>query len=430
MNEHKKLGVFSLTALVSGNMIGCGIFMLPSAMARLGSMTLLSWVFTAFGSLFLAFVFSRLSSMLPKTGGPYAYAQAGLGNAMGFQTAFCYWLKAWIGNAAIAVATVGYLSVFFPSFTDPKIACLVGICLVWIFTWVNLRGVHTAGRVQLVATIMKLIPILGIAIFGWFFFHPEYIANSINVTSPPLSNFDVITQGAIMSLWAFTGLECASVPAGSVKDPARTIPIATILGVLIATVCYIASSVVIMGMIPNEMLQHSPSPFADAAQEIFGSWGKWVIAIGATISCLGALNGWILIQGQIPMAAADDHLFLRVFGKRNARGVPANGLIITSILTSIVLFLTISPDLVKQYKLIILIATLSILVVYLYSPVSEIILFKKGTIPFSRRSVFVAVIATLYSFWAIIGAGVDVLSYGALLILSSIPLYVFVSKKE
>lgn len=428
-NEEKKLGVVSLTALVTGNMIGAGIFLLPSAMARLGSLSLVSWIFTTLGSLFLAFVFSRMSVMVPKTGGPYAYAHAGLGNALGFQTAYCYWINAWVGNAAIALAGMGYLSIFFPSLSNPAMACFVSIAVVWLFTWINLKGIQTASIVQLATTIGKLLPIIFIAIFGWFFFHGEYLTKSVNVTSPPLSAFDVITQGATLTLWAFIGLECATVPAGSVKNPTRTIPIATILGMLIAAGCYIASSVVISGMIPNDVLQNSISPFADAAQMILGDWGKWLIALGAAISCLGCLNGWILIQGQIPMAAADDHLFLKVFAHRNSKGVPSYALIITAILISLLLVLTISPDLVKQYKLIILIATLATLISYLYTPVAEIVLLRRGGFPYSRRTIIVAAMAILYSLWAIVGAGTEVLAYGAVLVLSSIPLYIFVTKK-
>ena len=318
---------------------------------------------------------------------------------------------------------------FFPAFRIRRWPVSSAIAVVWLFTWINLKGIQTASIVQLVTTIGKLLPIIFIAIFGWFFFHGEYITKSVNVTSPPLSAFDVITQGATLTLWAFIGLECATVPAGSVKNPTRTIPIATILGMLIAAGCYIASSVVISGMIPNDVLQNSVSPFADAAQMIFGDWGKWLIALGAAVSCLGALNGWILIQGQIPMAAADDHFFLKVFAHRNSKGVPSYALIITAILISLLLILTISPDLVKQYKLIILIATLATLISYLYTPVAEIVLLRRGGFPYSRRTIIVAAMAILYSLWAIVGAGTEVLAYGAVLVLSSIPLYIFVTKK-
>jgi APA family basic amino acid/polyamine antiporter len=428
--EEKKMGTVALTSLVTGNMIASGIWLLPSAMARLGSLSLLSWVFTALGAMLLAFVFSRMATFLPKTGGPYAYAQRGFGNVLGFQTAFCYWTSVWVGQAAIALAATSYLSVFFPKLADPFTACLVSLAFIWLFTWVNLCGIRVAGIVQIVTTIAKLIPIAFLILFGWFFIHPEYLTQSLNVAQPATSGFGIVSQGAALTLWAFLGVECATVPAGSVKNPEKTIPIATILGMTIVAICYIAASIVIFAMLPNEVLQKSISPFADAAQIVLGDWGKWLIAIGATVSCLGALNGWTLIQGQIPMAAADDNLFLKIFGHRNKRNVPSYGLVITSTLVSILLLLTISPDLVEQYKLIILIATLTCLVAYLYTPVVEIILLKTGQLQGSRKSMLVASLAILYSLWAIYGTGTDVLAYGALCLLASIPLYVFVVKRK
>jgi basic amino acid/polyamine antiporter, APA family len=421
----KKLGLATLTSLVAGNMIGSGVFLLPSTLAQLGSLSLISWLFTATGSFILALVFSRMSLLVPKTGGPYAYAQYGLGNFMGFQTAYSYWIAIWAGNAAIALAGVSYLSVFFPSLSDPIIACIVSIVFIWIFTLINIQGVHNAGFIQLVTTVLKMIPILLIATIGWFYFKPEFLTNSINVTTPHMSNFNLITHAATLTLWAFIGLESATVPADSVKNPKRDIPLATLLGTLIAMVVYITSSTTIMGMIPNANLQTSLSPFADAAEIIFGSWGKWIIAGGAVISCLGCLNGWILLQGQIPMAAARDGLFPKIFKKENSKGVPYYGLIISSILISVLLFFSISPNLVTQFKVIILTATLANLIPYLYTPVVEIILIRDKK-PIKMISLITSIIGIIYSFWAILGSGQDILVGGAILILSSVPLYIFI----
>ena len=426
--KHKQLGLLTLTALVTGDMIGSGIFLLPSELAHLGSLSLLSWVFTAMGTVFLAFVFSRMSQLVPRSGGPYAFAKKGLGNVIGFQTAFCYWIAIWVGNAAIALAAVGYLSVFYPPLANPVVGCFASIAFIWIFTLINLGGVHAAGIVQLWTTILKLIPIFFIGIIGWFFFQGSYITDSVNVASPPMSDFSLLTHAATLTLWAFIGVEAATVPADSVKNPKRTIPLATMMGTLIAAVAYIASSAAIMGMIPNAELQGSVSPFADAANVILGPWGKWLVAIGAIISSLGCLNGWILLQGQIPMAAAKDKLFLKIFGKLNSRGVPAWGLVISSALITVLMLFTISPDLVKQFKVIILIATLANLIPYLYTPVAEIILLRSKKGRFETKAAIFAILAILYSFWAIIGAGTEILSYGAILLLSSIPIYLLVVK--
>ncbi|HAZ16211.1 MAG TPA: amino acid permease [Parachlamydiales bacterium] len=430
MAKPKQLGLASLTALVTGSMIGSGIFILPAQLANLGSLSLLSWLFTTAGAFLLALVFSRMGRFLPKTGGPYAYARAGMGNLLGFQTAFSYWLSIWIGNAAMALAAVGYLSVFYPVLSKPYPACFTSIAFIWVLTAINLMGVHTAGIVQLITTILKLIPILLIGALGWFFFRSEHITESLNVTSPHLSGFNLITHGATLTLWAFLGVESATVPAGSVKNPTRTIPLATLFGTVIAAVAYISSSAAIMGMLPIHQLQKSVFPFADAAALLFGSWGKALVAIGAIISCLGSLNGWILLQGQIPMAAADDQLFLKIFSRLNKRGVPALGLIITSFLISLLLLLTISPDLVKQFQVLILLATFTSLVPYLYTPVSEILLLREEKGRLEKGTVCIAVVAMLYALWALVGSGTEILSYGALVLLVSIPLYLLSARKR
>jgi basic amino acid/polyamine antiporter, APA family len=425
----KKLSLAMLTSLVAGNMIGSGIFLLPSTLAQLGSLSLVSCLFTIAGSLILALVFSRMSALIPKTGGPYAFVQYGLGNFMGFQTAFTYWIAIWAGNAAIAITGVSYLSVFFPMLSNPFIACFISIAFIWIFTFVNLRGVREAGLIQLLTTILKIIPILLIALLGWFYFKPKLLMDSINVTSPHISNFNLFSHAATLTLWAFIGLESATVPADSVKNPKRNIPLATILGTLISAVIFITSSAAIMGMIPNAELQNSLSPFSDAAQIIFGPWGKWLIAGGAVFACLGCLNGWILLQGQIPMAAARGGLFPKIFKQENSQGVPALGLIVSSVLITILLFFSISANLVTQFKIIILTATLANLIHYLYTPVVEIIMMSSQK-RIKTFSLITSILGIIYAFWAIIGSGKDILAYGAILLLLSVPLYVFTQRSK
>lgn len=438
----RKLGLWMLTALVAGNMIGSGVFLLPASLAGIGSISLLSWLFTLTGAFMLGMTFVYLSRMLPKTGGPYVYAQAGFGQFIGFQTAYSYWMAAWIGNAAIAVAMVGYLQVVFPVLGE-NLNLRVGIAigLVWLLVLVNLAGIREAGYVQVITTVLKIIPLGLVAFFGWFFVHPEYYFEHVNVTHDPvLSDISAVSLAAALTMWAFIGLESATVPADSTENPRRNIPLATILGISIAAVLYIAGSMSIIGVIPNAELQVSTSPYADAAAiilgvfdtgtaTIFSDFGRWLVAIGAVISCFGCLNGWTLVQVQVPMAAADAGLFPKFFAKRNARGVPVYGLIVTSILISGLLLLTSNQQLVKQFEIIILLAVLSSLVPYLYTTMSLLILRKKFQQQ-SRLQVVVAILASIYILWAIFSTGEELLFYGCTIFFSSIPLYgIFLAKR-
>lgn len=427
-NKDKKLGLWMLTALVAGNMIGAGIFLLPADLASIGSISILSWCATAVGAFLLATVFSKMSRMIPKPGGPYAYAKAGFGTFIGFQTAYNYWIAVWIGNAAIAIAMIGYLAVFWPILKYPAISCLFAIITVWILTFINIFGVRTAGITQLVTTILKLIPIGLIAIFGWWYFHPGFLTHNFNISHH--SNFTAFSNAAALTLWSFIGVESATIPAAATKNPARNIPLATFLGTLIAAVVYISSCTVIMGMIPAPILAQSTFPFAAAANIIFGHWGEWIIAIGAAVSCFGALNGWILLQGQVPMAAADDNLFPKIFAKRNKANVPAWGLIITSILMSILLLLTSSPDLVHEFKILILMAILATVIPYLYTTVAEIIVIKRQKTTKNKLHTVLAILASIYAFWIIFSSGMEIIFYGSIIFFISIPLYALVSLKN
>jgi len=430
MKKSEKLGLWMLTALVTGNIIGSGILMLPADLARVGSISLLAWIFTAGGALALSLVFAKMSNLLPKIGGPYAYSHAAFGDFIGFQTAYNYWIMVLIGNAAVAIAAIGYLRVFFPCLHSPLLGTTVAIGMVWIFTAINLRSVQAAGITQIITTILKFIPLLAVAILGWWYFHPTYITQNFNVTHT--SNFSAFSYAATLTLWTFIGLESATIPADSTENPKRNIPLATILGTAIAMFIYFASTAALMGMIPHEILVNSTSPFAAANAVIFGKWGEWIAAAGAIISCLGVLNGWILIQGQMPMAAAADRLFPKIFNKRNKHNIPVSGQIISSIIVSLMLLATTNPSLIDQFQILILLATVIALLSYLYTAVAEIILLPKEG--FKQRKnitqIIIAIFAAAYSFWAIFGSGKDIIFYLAILVFSSVPLYAWLKNSH
>lgn len=423
----RALGVWMLTALVAGNMIGSGVFLLPATLASFGSISILSWIITAFGAMCVALVFAKLGSLIPKVGGPYAYCHEAFGSFAGFQIAYNYWIALWVGNAAIAVAASSYLGVFFPVLKNSAhLSCLVSIGLVWLMTIINILGVKEAGIVQLVTTILKLLPLILIATFGLLFIHPQ------NFTAFNLSghtNASALMAAATLTLWSFIGLESATVPADDVENPQKNIPRATILGTFVTSLVYILSTVAVMGVIPMAQLAKSTAPYADAAKMMFGPAAYYIIGLGAIVSCFGALNGWTLLQGQIPLAAARDGVFPKVFAKESRFGTPIVGLIVSSTLITLLLLLTLSSSLVKQFTFIILIATLASLIPYLYTCMAELMIFIKHREIFSGKrlfgSVVISLFAMVYAFWAIAGSGQETLFYGALLFFSSVPVYVW-----
>ena len=222
-------------------MVGSGIFLLPASLAAYGGISIFGWLFTATGAILLALAYARLSGIMPKTGGPYIYIQAGFGDFAGFLAAWGYWISIFVGNAAIAVGFVGYLAFFWPELaSNSLLAAAVALGNIWLLTWVNAMGVRNAGFVQLITTVLKILPLIVIGTIGFLFFN---IDNFTPFNASGGSSFSAITASAALTLWAFLGLESATIPADDVKDPTHTIPRATLLGTLFSAIIYILGTV-------------------------------------------------------------------------------------------------------------------------------------------------------------------------------------------
>ena len=438
MNNHKinspknQVGIIVSIALVVGNMIGSGVFLLPSVLAPYGGISIFGWIFTATGAFFLARVFSYFSKIIPNTsGGPYVYSKKGLGEFMGFIVGWGFWISLWTGNAAIATAFVSYLSVFFPILeTHSILASLIGLAAIWFLTWINMRGIKEAGAVQVITTILKVIPLLLVAIFGIFLIH---IDNFRPFNSSNLSAFEAISTTATLTLWAFIGMESATIPAKNIKNPDKTIPKATMIGTLVVTVIYIFSTMTVMGMIPADSLKVSSAPFADAASLIWGGKARYIIAAGATISTFGALNGFILMTGQIPYAVAQDNLFPKIFGKPGKKGTPIYSLLISGILVSVLMTMNFTKSMVESFHFIILLATVTILIPYLFSSISYLVLAlgkHKTQMNTSYKKIAVAILAASYSFWAILGSGFKTILLGSIIVIVGVVIYFIVKRNN
>ncbi len=430
--RRKKLGLLTATALVVGNMIGSGIFLLPATLAVFGGVSILGWVITTAGAILLAMVFGRLSRILPKAGGPYAYSREGFGEFPAFLVAWGYWISIWVTNAAITVAMISYLAIFWPSLgTNSILACTVAIAAIWLLTLINGIGVHYAGFVQVVTTVLKILPLLAVAGFGLFYFDPENFT-PFNRSSQSMPS--AINATAALTLWAFLGLESATIPAEEIKDPQRTIPRATILGTIIAATVYILGSVAVMGMIPPETLATSNAPFAQAATQLWGSWAGYATAACAAIACFGALNGWILMQGQLPLAAARDGVFPAIFSRVSSNGTPVLGIVISSVFATILISMQFNKGLLKQFEFMILLATLTCLIPYTASAAASLIIILKPRAHLSIitpvKGSLIAIGALIYSMWAVVGLGLEAVVWGVLLLSLGIPIYIYVGIKR
>jgi APA family basic amino acid/polyamine antiporter len=415
------LGFWSAVAIVMGNMIGSGVFLLPASLAPYRGLSLVGWIISAAGAVMLALVLARLAHHSPLGGGLYAYTRNAFGDVPGFLMAWGYWLSTVSTLSALAVAFVGYLDPFIPFIVrTPASAAILAVAAIWVLVGVNIAGVRQAGRLQVVTLALKLLPLVIVGLGGLLYFQPAAFS------LPPAGDVSVggqIVATMTLTLWAFLGLECATIPADSVENPARTIPRATIVGTIAAAVIYVIATVGVMSLVPVDDLGASTAPFADGARVLFGGYGGQLIAIGAAISCFGALNGWTLVCGQLPMAAAADGLFPAVFGRVSARGTPAAGILVSGLVATALVALNYSRSLVDLFTFIILLSTLSTLIPYAFAALA---VWLTPGMPRPRAGLaLVSGLAFLYAMFAIYGAGQDTVFYGFLLLMAGLPVYVW-----
>ena len=415
----RAFGFWICLALVMGNMIGSGVFLLPAALAPYGWNAILGWILTIAGALCLAFVFARLARHFPHAGGPYAFTREAFGRGPGFIVAWSYWISVWTANATIAVAAVSYLSHFLPGLAAAPGLAAIGF--VWAFTLINCLSVKGAGEVQLATTMLKLLPLiaailltLGIAATG----HAE---------APPLPPAEVswagVTATAALTLWAMVGFESATIPTGHIKEPARVIPRATMIGTLATGLIYLIACSGVALLLPAEQAAGSDAPFADFIGRYWGAGPASFIALFAAISALGALNGWVLIQGEMPVALARDGVFPAWFARRAASGAPVRAHLVASGLVTALLLINQSRSMGSLFTFMALLSTSASLVAYLACSLAALRLQGIGRMARTAALLFAAAASTLYSLWTLYGAGLEATGWGAVLLVSGVPVY-------
>jgi arginine:agmatine antiporter len=417
------------TAIVVGNMVGSGFYLSPSAVAPYGALAIVAWIVMGIGAACLGLAFARLARLAPATGGPYAYTRLAFGDFAGFLIAWGYWISIWASLPAIAVAITGSVIRLVPGIQGNRpVAVAITLGVMWLVVATNLRGVKTAGFVASLTTIAKLIPFGAIAVLGLFYVHVDHFS-PLNPSGQSL--FAAGAALAPLTMFAYLGLESATVPAGDVIDPARTIPRSTLLGVGVAALLYVLGTTVVLGVVPRSELTGSVAPFADAARVMWGSWAAVVVSIAVVISSIGSLNGWTLLMGQVPMAAAQDRLFPALFGRRSARGVPATAIVIsTGLATALVLAQAVSGSGFSAiYALIVGLATMTAVVPYAFCAVAGVLIAARSGGPVPRVSL-VEAIAFVFSVFVVYGCGPEAVMYGLLLLLLGIPVYVWQRRSQ
>ncbi|MCU0648638.1 MAG: amino acid permease [Gemmatimonadaceae bacterium] len=411
------LSLLGVVALCVGNMVGTSIFTLPASLAKTtGPLGVLSWGLTAVGYLFVALVYAALGARYVRSGGPYVYAREAFGDFAAFQVVWSYWVSATIGNAAIVTSVVGYAVGFSTTLANSAVLQFaLAQCLLWGLCALNIRGVRESGRFQIGVMALTVVPLLLVGIAALFSVEPA------NFRPFAPNGWGTLGAGAALVVWAYSGVESATVPAEEVIDGGRTVQRGTMIGYAIATVIFFVLAVAVTGALPNAEIAASTRPIALAAERTVGAWAGVVVGIAAIVSSTGTLNGWILMAGRIPLSAAADGLFFPALARIHPRyGTPWVGLLVATAIASVLLGLYFLKSLLEVFNFIVLLAVLTTLVPHLYAAAAEWAIARRE----GRRTPLAAPLAFVFVLYVMYGTGADVVRWGLMAVLAGLPVYV------
>ena len=418
----KIIGFWRGWSIAVGCAVGSGIFMMPTLLAPYGLIGFGGWLIAGAGSVLVALTMSRLVRRIPKTGGPYVYANEGLGHFAGFIIAWTYWIACITAIAGISIAFVSYLGFFIPAISNSALlSLLASLVLVWLIVTLNIFSIESSTKFQVVSTLLKLLPLFFMMFLGLVGFD----SNNLPEMNPTNANpFILLATVTTLVMWSFVGIETATVPAENFINPEKTIPRVLIAAVLSVLTIYILVSIAIAAIVPAEELMNSSAPFALAATKILGFSGGVIIAFGALISTLGSLNANTLTAGNITFAAARDKLLPSKFLTLSDAGTPIFSFILAGSFVSFLLMLNYTKGLIDAFIFFAMLSTLSTLIAYLFCAMAEL-KFLKNDDPSKQRNsaIFLTFGTFLYAFFAIWGAGMEIVFYSFMLILVGMPMY-------
>ena len=434
--EARALGLPSATALVVGSIIGTGVFTMPAVMADAGTSSLLTLGVIGIGALLLGAMFGQLTKRIPTSdGGLYAYAKHEFGDFAGYLTAWCYWITAVAGNAAIVASWVLYVNALF-GMTNPSRWTNLGIALIglWVPAAVNLVGIKQMAWFQNATVVLKFVPLIVVGVVGWFFVKTSNFG-PFNATGGSL--YSGISIAAGVALFSFIGVECASIAAGRVRNPRRNVGRASVLGTAASAILYLLVTAAVMGLVSHQHLVGNGAPFVEAFQTMFGSaaWVGKLVALTATISGIGALNGWTLVTAEMPRAAAVDGLFLPQFARTNRGGVPYWGILVSTIVASALMAFTYSGNTgLKVFTYLVGLSVVTVAIPYLVSACAQLAFLvsrrRKVDGWALARDLAIAGSGVLFSMWVTFAAGYQAVYQALLLLLVGIPIYSFLKARR
>ena len=418
--EGRKLSLYAAIALVMGNMIGSGVFLLPASLAPFGWNAVIAWIIVTAGTMVLAWVIAALTKAKPEARDPAGFVTEAFGVIPAFLVNWAYWVSVWTANVTIAVAAISYASAFFPVIGQTSfLPAALAMAVVWAVTAINLRGAQAAGNFQIITLLLKTIPLFAVVVIAGLV---------LGGGSSEIRAFDMreingldLRAAAAMTMFALGGFESASIAAARVERPEINVARATLWGTALTGLIYLLVCSAVALMLPQDIASSSPAPLATFVEYHWSAGPAAFVALFAIISCVGALNGWVLIQGEMPRAMAKRRVLPSWFSKTDANGTPVRALIATSLLASVCLVLNSSRTMQGIFEFLLLLSTSAAL--WLFLAVSIAAWRLKVVRPF-------ALIGAGYALWTLWGAGIEASGWSLVLMLAGLPFYWWAKRED
>ncbi len=417
----RQLGLGMATALVVGNTIGMGIFMQPAALAPFGLNALTGWAAVIIGCVCLAVSFAALARKLPQADGPFGYVRGSLGEVVAFPALWAYWISCWVTNAVLSIGVVGYFITAFPAAKSIPPAALA-VTFMWTFVGVNLLGVRSGGRVQVVTSLLKIVPLLLVLVVGTISILGSPATYTPNLPTTPVTAH--LSMGAAaVALYAMLGFESAAVAAGRVTNPEKTIPRATLIGTLLVAAFYVAIVAIGLLVVPQATLAASDAPFVTIADHLLGEGnGRW-ISLFVVISGLGCLNGWTLLASELTRTLAANGLLPPVLGDSNRFGAPWASLLLTGVLATVIGLMNYSSSLVGAFTKLSLIVSAANLPLYVCCSFALFYFLRRDPKGLSPALWLAGLGGVAFAAFAFFGVGWEPFLWALVLGLAGVPIY-------
>lgn len=417
----RQLGLGMATALVVGNTIGMGIFMQPAALAPFGLNALTGWAAVIIGCVCLALTFAALARKLPQADGPFGYVRSTLGESLAFPVLWSYWISCWVTLPVLAIGTTGYFLNVFPGLRSVPPA-VIAVSFMWIFVGVNLLGLRSGGRVQVVTSLLKVIPLIFVTIVGAVSILSSPADYGSNLPTNPIT-LNASMGAAAVALYTMLGFESAAVAASRVTNPGTTIPRATLIGILFVGVIYVAAVTIGILVVPQATLAASDAPFVTILDHLIGAGdGRW-LSLFIVISGLGCLNGWTLLSAELTRTLATHRLLPAILGDSNRNGVPWASLLLAGGLATVVGLMNYTSTLVGAFTKLSLIVSAANLPLYVCCSFALFVMLRRNPAGLSPLLWVAGAGGVAFAAFAFFGVGWEAFIWALLLSLAGVPIY-------